>query len=323
MKEQGLVYAFILDGRGGGQELGWQEVSDWTPEQGTLWVHLDYSVEKVRNWLLRESGLDALSAEALLTEETRPRTSVIGDGVLLALRGVNLNAGSEPEDMVSVRCRADQHLIITTRKRTLLSIADIAASLRSNSGPANTGEFIVELTDRLTARMAGTIEDVEDQVAQLEEEVVVSSSTELRQQLSVIRRQAIMLRRYLAPQREALARLYGEKIAWLTDTDRLRLREVTDRLIRYIEDLDSIRDRASVTQEELVNRLSEQMNIRMYVLSIVAAVFLPLGFLTGLLGINVGGIPGAEDSRGFLIFIVILVGVVALEFILFKKKKWL
>jgi hypothetical protein len=65
----------------------------------------------------------------------------------------------------------------------------------------------------------------------------------------------------------------------------LRIREVSDRLIRNIEDLDAVRGRAAVTQEELLSRLSEQMNSRMYVLSVVAAIFLPLGFLTGLLGI--------------------------------------
>jgi len=98
---------------------------------------------------------------------------------------------------------------------------------------------------------------------------------------------------------------------------------VYDRLPRYIEDLDAARERAAVTQEELVSRLSEQMDKRMYVLSIVAAIFLPLGFLTGLLGINVGGIPGAEYKAGFAIFCLLLVGLIIAEVIIFKKKKWM
>ena len=132
-----------------------------------------------------------------------------------------------------------------------------------------------------------------------------------------------MLRRYLAPQREAMTKLFTEKISWLIDNEKLRLREVTDRLIRHIEDLDSVRDRAAITQEEVVNRLSEQMNMRMYVLSLVAAIFLPLGFLTGLLGINVGGIPGSENKAAFFIVIFFLAIIVFLQFLLFKKKKWL
>ena len=132
-----------------------------------------------------------------------------------------------------------------------------------------------------------------------------------------------MLRRYLAPQREALVKLYTEQIPWLNTDNRMRAREVTDKLIRYLEDLDSVRDRAAVTQEEFINRISEQMNTRMYVLSLVAAVFLPLSFLTGLLGINVGGIPGAENNWAFLIVTLIMIGVAIFEIILFRKKKWL
>ena len=74
------------------------------------------------------------------------------------------------------------------------------------------------------------------------------------------------------------------------------IREIAERTSRFVEDIDAAKDRAAITQEELNSRLSEQMNKAMYVLSIVAAIFLPLGLLTGLLGINVGGIPGAENK---------------------------
>jgi len=157
----------------------------------------------------------------------------------------------------------------------------------------------------------------------MEEEVITSESHALRTNLSEIRRKAIMLRRYLAPQREAMTKLQAENVPWLSDNDRMHLRETTDRLMRYTEDLDSVRDRAAVTQEELLNRLSEQMNMRMYVLSLVAAIFLPLGFLTGLLGINVGGIPGSENQFAFWIFILMLSIIVAFLIVIFKKKKWL
>jgi zinc transporter len=170
--------------------------------------------------------------------------------------------------------------------------------------------------------MEDTIENIEDRVAQLEETMVEGGSHAIRRELSGIRRETIMLRRYLAPQREALQRLYSDKLSWISNEDHVHLREVNDQLIRYIEDLDSARDRASVTQEELASRLTEQMNARMYVLSVIAAIFLPLGFLTGLLGINVGGIPGTENEIAFLIFVVFLVVVAIVQFGIFKWKKW-
>ena len=84
-----------------------------------------------------------------------------------------------------------------------------------------------------------------------------------------------------------------------------------------------VRERAIVVQEELLGRLSEKMERTMYVLSIVAAIFLSLGFLTGLLGINVGGIPGAEYAGSFLIFSLALVILVIFQIWFFKYKKWM
>jgi len=269
-----------------------------------------------------ESGLDKVSAEALISPETRPRTTVIDGAALLALRGVNLNPGSNPEDMVSIRVWVEKDRVISTRSRKLLSVSDLVDSLGKGKGPEMSGELIVELAYRLTSRIENTIEEIEDRVAQLEESIVEGGSHAIRRELSAIRREAIMLRRYLAPQREAMLGLGSEKLPWLSEQDYVRLREISDKLIRYIEDLDSARDRASVTQEELVSRLSEQMNSRMYVLSVIAAIFLPLGFLTGLLGINLGGLPGTENNLAFLIFLVFLVAVVIVQVLYFKRKNW-
>ena len=68
--------------------------------------------------------------------------------------------------------------------------------------------------------------------------------------------------------------------------------------------------------------MSEQLNSRMYVLSIVAAMFLPLGFLTGLVGINLGGIPGSESPFGFLVFSLLMIMILALQLWYFSRKHW-
>ncbi len=112
------------------------------------------------------------------------------------------------------------------------------------------------------------------------------------------------------------------KLPWFDPELRLSLRETSDRLIRHLEDFDAIRERAAVSQEELQSRLAEQQNVRMYVLAIVAAIFLPLGFLTGLLGINVGGIPGADNPLAFGIFVTFTVLIVVTQVIFFRMRKW-
>jgi zinc transporter len=242
---------------------------------------------------------------------------------MLFLRGVNLNPGADPEDMVSIRLWIEEKRIISLRLRRLLSIADLRASIDQGGGPSDVGDFVVQLADRLISRISGVISEVDDRVDELQDQVLETESGKLRTELTRLRREIISLRRYLAPQRDALARLTQLKFAWLDDMEQMHLREEADRVVRYVEDLDSARERAAVTQEELVNRVSEQINSRMYVLSVVAAIFLPLGFLTGLFGINVGGIPLAENPTGFFDVILILVLITVLQVILFRWRRWL
>jgi zinc transporter len=302
--------------------LVWEEVPDWKPDQGVLWVHLDYSQAEAADWIRRESGMSPIEAGAILAEETRPRSLVLEQGLLVILRGVNLNPGADPEDMVSVRIWMDDRRIITTGQRKLLSIDDLRDRIVRGRGPSNPGEFLVHLGELLTERIGDVVEDVEDIVDSLEEEVVSGNYQELRFALSSVRRQAVALRRYLAPQREALGRLFSERSVLLDEPVRMRIRELTDRMTRFIEDLDAARDRASVTQEELQNRLAELTNRRMYLLTMIAAIFLPLSFLTGLLGINVGGIPGADYSAAFMIVVVLMLLIGAGQWLFFRWRKW-
>jgi zinc transporter len=323
MKEEGLIHAILFDGKGGGQALGWKEINSWSPEQGILWIHLSCTATGSITWLEDKSGLEPLVVEARLSEATRPRSTVISEGMLLILRGVNLNPGADHEDMVSIRIWAEEKRIITTRRRRLLSVTGLIDIFSAGHGPVTSSEFINTLAELLTSYVEETIEDIEDQTSALEEEVVNSHDRSLRSQISGLRRQAIMLRRYLAPQREAFTRLQVESIPWFTDKDRRHLHETANSLIRVVEDLDSLRERANVAQEELVNILSEQINSRMYTLSLVTTIFLPLSFFTGLLGINVGGIPGATNRWAFLIVVGMLLIVCLGQFFYFRKKRWI
>ena len=319
----GLIFGYILDGNGGGTAVEWQDIGDWRPEKGPLWLHLDYSNETVNQWLHTDSKLSPLSCEILIEEDTRPRFITTKEGFILILRVVNFNPGSNPEDMVALRMSFEENRIITIRQRRVMAVHDIHEAIDTGTGPKNQVGFLTMVIDRIVDRMGDVVAEIDDLVDELEDTVLTAESYELRSQLAKIRRQSIGLRRYIAPQRDVLARLQNERLEWLSDKVKSRLRELSERTARFIEDLDSARDRAAITQEELNNRLSEQMNKAMYVLSIVAAIFLPLGLLTGLLGINVGGIPGAENKWAFLMvtFFLVLIALVLIG--LFRRIKWL
>lgn len=319
----GLICAYVLDGGGAGRPVDWAGIKDWRETDGPLWVHLDRKGADSMAWLTADGGLPEGISRALLTEETRPNCEVLDDGLLLILRGVNLNPGADPEDMVALRIWVERTRVITVRHRKLSAVDDLRQAMERGHGPHSIPQLVVTLAAKLIERMGPTISALEDEVDGLETKVLTAASRPVRHHLHSLRHQAVDLRRYIAPQREAMARLMLDDAGWFDRADRLRLRDIADNITRYVEALDAARERAALIQEELTSRLSEEMNKTMYFLSIVATIFLPLGFLTGLLGVNVAGMPGTANALAFPLVCVLLVGIGVLEYWLFKRLKWL
>ncbi|HSP98528.1 MAG TPA: zinc transporter ZntB [Candidatus Dormibacteraeota bacterium] len=316
-RDDGLIHSYLLDGRGGARAIDWAGVRAWQSTEGTLWVHLDRGEESTEHWLQQESGLEPLIVEALLEPETRPRYTALPGGWLVVMRGVNLNPGADPEDMVALRMWIDPHRVLTVRRRRLMAVLDVEAALAAGRGPCDAGGLLVALADRLVERMGPVVAQLDEQLDGLECDALQGAGEALRMHLAGVRRQAIVLRRHIAPQRDALVGLITAQAGVLGDEHRLQLREVVDHVTRYVEDLDALRERAAVTNDELTNRAAEEMNRRMYILSLVAAVFLPLGLITGLLGVNVGGVPGTNYEWGFWILSggLVAIGVLTTVFL--------
>lgn len=320
--ESALIFSYLLDGTGAGTKLDWDKINNWTAKNGVLWLHLDYKTEQAQQWFSDKSELEPIVIEALLAEDTRPRCTPYPGGLLVILRGVNLNPGANPDDMISVRLWIEKSRIISIRHRKVMAVDDIKKATESGNGPIDAGDFLVQLAKGLSYRIGDVLTQVDDAVDALEDEVIEQGTYEQRSKLSALRRQIIRLRRHLAPQREVMTRLQTEKIPFLSDINRIHLRETTEHVARYVEDLDSAKDRASVCQEELENRMAAQTNKTLYILSIITAIFLPLGLITGLLGINVGGIPGSENPLAFIFVCLLLIVIVVGQVMIFRKKSW-
>ena len=323
------LHALQLDGQGAATPLTPEafyqlrdNLSD-RQDKHPIWLHFDYTQNETRDWL-ECSDLPEIVTDALLAEDTRPRVTQLGEGLLIALRGVNLNPGADPEDMVSIRIWITPNQIISSRKRVLLSVREMIEAFKVSDGPATSAELLSRLCDNLVERMGTVVDNLEDEMTaqELDQLAGDTDSDLLRQSLTSIRRQTIMLRRYFAPQRDAFNQLMSDRITWISNDQKMELREVNDALLRHIEDLDMIRERASMTQDALDSRLSDQLNKRMYVLSLIAAIFLPLGFLTGLFGINVGGLQGVDNPLSFWIFSFVLCVLVGLQIWIFRKRGW-
>lgn len=320
---QHILLAYSFDGKGGGEALNENEISKHIKSDKLSWVHLDVNHNDTKDWLEKEiSYLDPFIVQALLADETRPCMTQINDGVLLILRGVNLNDNSDPEDMISIRLWVDKNRIISLRKRRLKAVNDIENKIKQNKGPKDAGEFICMLSSRLFERMEPVLSELDETTDNIEELILKNADSSLRESIVDVRKKAIIFRRYMSPQRDAISGMRMADLDWMNDKHKRQLQESYNHVTRYVEDLDAIRERAQIVKDELTNIVADKLNRNMYFLSVIAAIFLPLGFLTGLLGVNVGGIPGSENTEAFLVFCIILILIVLIQVVIFKKLKW-
>lgn len=286
------------------------------------WTHLDLNNPESKNWLSNINFTDELISEALSSEDPRPRCEVFENGILIILRAVNTNTGMDPEDMVSIRLWIEKHRIISAQKYNIKAINEINSLFEKMKAPKTSGEFLVTLLYNLLNRTEALIDDLTDKVIELEDKIILNSNNELRASLSDTRRTALALRRFIIPQKEAINKIKTSNINVFSKTDKVHFREISEKFYRIIEDLDLTNQRAIITQEELKTNLAEQSSKTIYFLSLITVIFLPLSFLTSLLGINVGGIPGANHKWAFLIVCSIMLLITIITIIIFKRKKW-
>lgn len=321
MVQSGLICAFEIDSNGDARALELAMVNTPIAEGSWRWLHFDRTSQETKEWLHNHSKLTPDVITMMLAAETRPRLKTIKDDAVLILRGVNLNPLAEPEDMIAVRISVEKNRIITTRQTKLMAIDAIRSSFSEGNGPVTIGDFVVSLTSGLIERVGPIISELNEVADDLEDFEHHEEQELLRNRISHFRHKIIPLRRYLGPQRDALYNMIAAPFPWLTEDHKTRLRDIYDLLIRYIEDLDAMRDRADVIQDWLTAHLSDRMNRIILLLSVVTTIFLPLGLISGLLGMNVGGIPGSGYHYSFMIIIGLMVGLIIFMLWIFRRNK--
>ncbi len=336
----GVLWSLVLDGpdRGQAAPLPAPDGSLAPPPGAPVWIHIDRNWAQAETFMERHLGLPASARRDLMAPESRPDCWVGGGGVLLNLRGVNLNPGAEPEDMVSLRMWVTESLLVTTRARPIMAAKDIRQrveeSLSDVSDPTGTrtvgwapGAVAALLAQALADRMQPFLMELDDAIYAIDErdeelrEDRPEVEEELEEALHQRRIDIVGLRRYLSPQTMALSRLLTHDHPALKPWDRETFASVQATFIRYVEDLDSLREQAQLLRDRIQQRVQERSNRAMYKLTLMAGVFLPLTFITGLLGVNVAGIPGADTPDAFWILTGLLAVLAIGEWIYIRTSR--
>ncbi len=329
--EPGIRFAVLLDGHGGCREIGAAGLQRWTPEEGVLWVHLERDHDAAATWVTSSGGFDPLVSDALLEDESRPRVEPVDDGLLIILRGVCASPPQEADetaeelDLVPLHAWVDEHRVVTLRDsgHYITALRDIRQALGKGKGPKRAGELLALVSDKLVRDLEPVLDQMDEEVDELDELIFHGEAAEVRERLKLLRRRAVQLRRYLSPQRDALTRIEHDDAPWLTERDKLRMREVIDKLMRCIEYLDAIRDRTSILHDDLSTVISERIARNSNRLAALAALLLPPSVVAGLFGMNVGGIPGVNDTWAFIIIVALVAITSIVTLYVLKRVNWL
>lgn len=275
------------------------------------WMHIDGRDAAEMRWLDEDHGLPETAKINLIAAETRPRCQPLNDGVIINLRGPRQTADEEGDELVSIRIWAERGRIVSVTLRQMAGLDDLRKRMEQGDF-LDPGDLIAALSMQIAQHLDPVVADLGDQVDDCE--VALSSEGYfLRREIAKARSTAISYRRFVVPQRQALEAMALLPHDWIEDDDRIHLREAADRFARMAEELEAVRERSALLHEQITDLRAEKIDRRSLAIAIVAMIFLPLTFITGLFGMNVDGIPYAHHPlsfwavTGFSVFVAVAV----------------
>ncbi|HEX8527391.1 CorA family divalent cation transporter, partial [Allosphingosinicella sp.] len=211
--------------------------------------------------------------------------------------------------------------VTTLIRRTLGATAEVVR-LYEAGRIEDAGDLVAAFSREISRQLDPQVAGLGDELDRCESELDQGNLYRLRTLIAQIRSDAIGFRRFVAPNRDALVELAAFDFGWLAEDDRLHIREAADRFARMTEELEAVRERAALLHEQLTDLRTEQLDQRSLLISTVAFIFLPLTFVTGLLGMNVEGIPFARESWAFwgVVAFCFLIAVAVLAW--FVMERW-
>lgn len=320
-----LLFGRVLDGAGGARPIAWEEAQGWTPthHEEVLWLHLHRGCPGLEDWLRCKLGLAEPTAELLVSDMSRPRAFREGTALVATLRDLNFNPGAEPEDMISMQLWSDGHRVLTLRRAPQQSPLEIRDVLDRGSGPRDAGAMITQIAELMIDHLSGAVIDINATIDQLEDNSDELAMEERARQIADIRRECLALQRHSSPQHEALQQISRDAPDWFEQHDRSEIAESISRLRRNLDDINISKESAVVLQDELRARAQAISQDATYKLGVMAGVFLPLTFFTGLLGSNVSGIPWNDEPWAFWgvvgASLLITLGILAI----FHRRRWI
>jgi zinc transporter len=312
----------VFDGRGGVRRLEETEEADFTvPARGFALISGNSRAPEFKVWLKKELG--DFNADLVSTPSVRSRCTVLDDKALVVLRVAR--PGAEPEDVGRqlLSLWLERGRVIIASELNIVDFLGITQWQQTHHAPVSPADLVARLALRAADRLEPLIERMGDKLDTIEESLMGHKKLEVGAPLAHLRRTLINLRRLIWPQRDVLTTLEIEELSFLTARDRLRLREAAQRTARLGDELQALSERAVLVHEQILDTRAEQMNRTILVLTAVTVVLMPLTVISGVLGMNVAGIPFSDQPWAFAGVCAVLFAIAVGLVVWMRKLRWL
>ncbi|MBN1275361.1 magnesium/cobalt transporter CorA [Candidatus Woesearchaeota archaeon] len=281
------------------------------------------SITLVEAELLKTTyGLHPLTEEDLVHQRTRIKVEDFPGYLFCVFYGIRNGKSYELHEMDFV---LGSRFLITNRKKELSSYVSLkkdgerlAQLLRRGS------DFLMhKLLDNEVDNYFPVLESIDKHIERIDEQVTQHPERETLREILSLKKQIVRVKRACISQRDKAAVLAKGDTLFISKKAVPYFRDINDHLVRITDAVDSYREAIGSTFDIYLSSVSNRMNEVMKVLTIFAAIFIPLTFLAGIYGMNFDYLPGLHWRYGYFALwgIFLLVGGGMLYY--FKRKRWL
>lgn len=324
----GLICGYIFKSEKNAQPIDSVTALEWlrarhdSDDHEFVWLHFSLSNASAVKWMGEHLFLPEHFFETLHEGVGSTRVEQEEDSLIAVINDVMFDFSFDASQIASVWMCVQHNCVISARMQPLRSVDRLRVAVKAGEDFASPVSLLVHLL-RDQADVLQKIErDSSSRVDQIEDNLLKGRVNITRETLGSLRRLFVRLRRLLAPEPATLFRLLNRPPAWFMKDDAGELRNATEESSAVLNDLAALQERTKLLQEEIAAHTTEQTNRSLFLLTIVTVLALPINIIAGLFGMNVGGIPMAQDPHGFWIVVAIIAIFAAIAFwYSFKKQR--
>lgn len=311
----GLICGYLFSGSVSGQAIKSGDALNWllTPEADRhdqfIWLHFNLTNASAEKWMRAHLSLPPAYFEALGDGSRSTRIEAADDSLIAVVNDVAFSFSFEPSEISTLWLAVSQNTLISARAHPLRSIDRLRQSAKTGSRFKSSVALLIHLMRDQGDVLLEIVRKATLQVDAVEDNLLTGNLTTKRSELGKLRRVFVRLQRLLAPEPAALFRLLHQPPAWIAEEDLSDLRQSTEEFSFAIRDLASLQERIKLLQEELAAQVNEYMSRSIFTLTVVTVLALPINMIAGLLGMNVGGIPLAQDDHGFITIVLMVASI--------------